>query len=122
MAVVGVDVRVQGARVDDERYRPTSRARISSMRSETSSRPLAPAPAALSLRRPPTPRYASSASLVSSETVFFLRSASCRSRASSSSLILTVVRFKICQHTSCSGERSYQFPPGAGGSDTFDGS
>lgn len=50
MAVVGVDVGVEGAGVDEEGYRVTSAARISSMRSEMSSRPLRPAPAARSLR------------------------------------------------------------------------
>jgi hypothetical protein len=34
--VVGVDVRIERTGVDDEGYRPTSRARISSIRSETS--------------------------------------------------------------------------------------
>lgn len=50
--VIGVDVGVQRSGVDDERgYRATSAARISSMRSETSLRPLCPAPAARSRRR-----------------------------------------------------------------------
>lgn len=50
--VVGVDVGVERPGVDDERgYRPTSEARISSMRSETSLLPLRPAAAAPSRRR-----------------------------------------------------------------------
>lgn len=50
--VVGVDVGVEGSSVDDEgRYRPTSDARISSIRSETSLLALRPAPAASSRRR-----------------------------------------------------------------------
>jgi hypothetical protein len=52
MGVVGVDVGVQRSRVDDDRgYRATSAARISSMRSDTSPRPLRPAAAAPSRRR-----------------------------------------------------------------------
>ena len=51
MSVVGVDVGVERARVDDDGgYRATSAARISSMRSETSLRPLRPAAAAPSRR------------------------------------------------------------------------
>ena len=46
MAVVGIDVGIQRSRVDEEGYRVTSAARISSIRSEMSSRPLRPAPAA----------------------------------------------------------------------------
>ena len=50
--VVGVDVGVERPCVDDERrYGPTSVARISSMRSETSLLPLRPLAAALSRRR-----------------------------------------------------------------------
>lgn len=56
MGVVGVDVGVQRPRVDEQRgYRSTSAARISSMRSETSLRPLRPAFAASSRRRPAPP-------------------------------------------------------------------
>lgn len=44
--VVGVDVGVERSGVDQDRYFATSAARISSMRSEMSSRPLRPAPAA----------------------------------------------------------------------------
>jgi hypothetical protein len=52
VSVVGVDVGVQRSGVDDERgYRATSAARISSMRSATSLRPLCPPPAAPSRRR-----------------------------------------------------------------------
>jgi hypothetical protein len=52
MGVVGVYVGVQRSGVYDDRgYRATSAARISSMRSETSLRPLCPAPAAPKRRR-----------------------------------------------------------------------
>jgi hypothetical protein len=52
MGVVGVDVGVERAGVDDDRgYGATSAARISSMRSETLLRPLRPTPPAPSLRR-----------------------------------------------------------------------
>jgi hypothetical protein len=52
VSVIGVDVGVERSGVDDERsYRATSAARISSMRSETSLRPLCPALAAPSRRR-----------------------------------------------------------------------
>ena len=98
--VVGVDVGVQGSRVDEQRYRFTSARRISSIRSEMSEWPLCPAPAARSLRFPlRSPRCASIASRVSSETVVSRRSASCRNRASRSSGSFTVVRFMVCQHT-----------------------
>lgn len=105
--VVRVEIRVEGAGVDYERDRaPPSAARISSMRSETSLRPLWTAPAADSLRlRPPTNR-ASRASRVISLIVDPRRRASCRSRASSSSGILTVVRFMICQHTQFAKSKS----------------
>jgi len=53
MAVVGIDVSVERSRVDEERYRRASLARISSIRTEMSSRPLAPAPAAPSFRLGP---------------------------------------------------------------------
>lgn len=54
--VVSVDVGVEGPGVDNNSdYRPTSVARISSMRSETSLLPLRPAPAAPSRRRPGGP-------------------------------------------------------------------
>ena len=46
IAVVRVDIGVQRAGVDQKNYGATSAARISSMRSEMSSRPLRPAPAA----------------------------------------------------------------------------
>ena len=46
IAVVGVDVGIQRSRIDENSYRPTSAARISSIRSEISSRPLRPTPAA----------------------------------------------------------------------------
>ncbi len=46
VAVVGVDVGIQWSSVDQDGYFTTSEARISSMRSEMSSRPLRPAPAA----------------------------------------------------------------------------
>jgi hypothetical protein len=53
MAVVGIDVSVERSRVDEERYRPASLAKISSIRTEMSSRPLAPAPAAANFRLGP---------------------------------------------------------------------
>jgi hypothetical protein len=52
MEVVGVDIGVEGAGIDDDGYRSTSAWRISSIRSEMSACPLRPAPAA-SRRRPP---------------------------------------------------------------------
>lgn len=52
VAVVHVDVGVQGPGVDEERYGRPSLRRISSIRSEMSDRPLAPAPAAINRRRP----------------------------------------------------------------------
>lgn len=56
MRVVGVDVSVERAGVDDNaRYRRTSAARISSMRSETSVKPLCPDFAAPRRRRSPEP-------------------------------------------------------------------
>jgi len=51
MAIVGVDIGVKRASIDYECDCETSLARISSMRSEMSERPLRPAPAAPSLRR-----------------------------------------------------------------------
>ena len=100
VAVVCVDVGVQGPDVDQERYCRTSARRISSIRSEMSDCPLAPAPAAISRRRPLwEPKCSSIASLVTSETVVARRSASWRRRASNSSGSLTVVLFTVCQHT-----------------------
>ena len=65
--VVGVDVRVERPGVDDQCDDCCSARKISSMRSETSLRPLRPAPAAPSLRRVLLlPRCASSASRVTS--------------------------------------------------------
>ena len=91
--VVGVDVRVQRAGLDDQCDAPTSLARISSIRSEMSCRPLDPAAAASNRRRVRgPPRCASMASRVSSDTVVPRRSASWRSRASRSSGSFTVVR------------------------------
>lgn len=52
VSIVGIDIGVERSGVDDERgYRATSAARISSMRSETSLRPLCPTPAAPNRRR-----------------------------------------------------------------------
>lgn len=53
MPIIRIDIRIERPRVDDEGYDAASVARISSMRSEMSSCPLRPAPAAASLRRPP---------------------------------------------------------------------
>ncbi len=56
VSVVAVDVGVERPGVDEQgRYRRTSAARISSIRSETSCCPLRPALAAPSRRRPPDP-------------------------------------------------------------------
>jgi hypothetical protein len=100
MGVVEIDVGVERTSVDDQSDAGTSAARISSIRSETSERPLLPAPAAKSRRLvPPPPRCASMAWRVNSETVVPRRSASCRSRASSSSGSFTEVRLMVCQHT-----------------------
>jgi hypothetical protein len=98
--VIGVDVGIEGARVDDEGYRDTSARRISSIRTEMSCEPLRPALAASSLRLPfAAPRWASTASRVRSEIVMPRRSASCRSLISRSSGSFTVVRRMVCQHT-----------------------
>jgi hypothetical protein len=99
VGVVGVDVGVEGASVEDQRDGAISEARISSIRSETSLWPLRPAAAALSCRRPPAPRCCSSAVRVTSAIVTPRRSASWRSRASRSSGSFTVVRRMGCQHT-----------------------
>ncbi len=100
VTVVGVDVGIERAGVDQKRYRLTSARRISSIRSEMSGVPLRPTPAAIKRRRPRgAPRCSSMASLVKSETVVARRSASWRSRASRSSGSFTVVRFMVCQHT-----------------------
>lgn len=98
--VVAIDVRVQRAGVDDQCDEPTSLARISSIRSEMSLRPLAPAPAASSRRFPCGAESSFSiAFLVSSDTGMPRRSASCRSRASRSSGSLTVVRCMYADRT-----------------------
>jgi len=98
--VVGVDVRVEWAGVDDQRDGVDSARMISSTRSEMSLRPLRPAAAALNLRRDPVvPRCASSAVRVISAMVVPRRCASWRRRASRSSESLTVVRCMGCQHT-----------------------
>jgi len=75
MPVIGVDVGEERPSVDEDCYFATSAASISSMRSEMSSRPLRPAPAARRRRARP-PRWSSMASRVSSETVIPRRSAS----------------------------------------------
>ncbi len=65
--VIGIEIRVERAGVDYERDRgPTSAARISSMRSEMSRRPLRTAPEADSLRRRSPTNRASRASRVTS--------------------------------------------------------
>ena len=71
VAVVAVDVGIEGAGVNEKRDQATSARRISSIRSDTSDSPLAPAPAARRRRRPFTvrPRCASMASRVNSDTV-----------------------------------------------------
>lgn len=93
MRIIGVDVRIERAGVDDQRDDADSARMISSTRSEMSLRPLRPAAAAPSRRRePPAPRCASSAVRVISAMVVPRRCASCRSRASRSSGSFTVVR------------------------------
>jgi hypothetical protein len=93
VSIVSIDVGVERSGVDDQRDEPNSAARISSIRSEISVRPLAPAPAARSRLRPVRPpRCASIASLVISEIVVPRRCASWRRRASRSSGNFTVVR------------------------------
>ncbi len=68
--VVAIDIGIQRAGIDDQSDDCTSLARISSMRSEMSSQPLAPAPPASSRRLPDlAPRKVSIASRVRSETV-----------------------------------------------------
>jgi hypothetical protein len=73
--IVLVDVSVEWARVDDQRDRPASLRRISSMRRAVSRRPLRPAFAAI-MRLRPAPRWDSMASLVTSDTVVPRRLAS----------------------------------------------
>jgi hypothetical protein len=109
VAIVGVDVGEQWARVDEEGYAPTSARRISSILSEMSSRPLCPAPVARKRRVPRfVPRYASIASRVSSETVVTRRPASCLSLASRSSGSFTVVRLMYASIFDVSDSRSQQ--------------
>jgi hypothetical protein len=94
--IVSVVGRVERSDVSDQRP-ASSDLRISSIRWETSLRPLRPA--APNLRLPPSTRCVSMACRVSSDTVMPRRSASWRSLASRSSGILTVVLFRVCQHT-----------------------
>ncbi len=102
--IVSIDVGIQRAGIDDYHslgasdLSPThSVERISSIRAETSARPLAPAPAAKSFRDPP--KCSSNACLVTAEMVTPRRAASVRRAASSDSGIFTEVRFMVCQHT-----------------------
>lgn len=99
IAIVLVDVCVQGAGVDNQRDRRASRRMISSIRRAVLRRPLRPAFAAIRRRRPRPPKCASMASRVTSAMVVPRRAASCRSLASVSLLSFTVVRFMVCQHT-----------------------
>lgn len=96
VSVVRVQVGVERTAVDNDGYDDTSSARICSIRSETSSRPLLPEAAPPKERLPP-PRCTSMASRVNSETVIPRRCASCRSRASIASGSLTVV---LCMYAS----------------------
>lgn len=73
--IVLIDVRVERTRIDEERYRRASRRRICSIFRAVSRRPLLPALAAISFRRPP-PRCDSIASRVTSEIVEPRRAAS----------------------------------------------
>lgn len=93
MSVLSVDVGVEGTSVEDQGDGVISVRRISSMRSETSLRPLLPAPAAPRRRRCPAPRCSSSAVRVTAAIVTPRCSASWRKRASRLSGSLTVVRF-----------------------------
>ena len=96
--VVTIDVGIERPCVDDQRDGRASLARISSIRSEMSLLPLAPAPAASNRRAPRwTPSRFSMASRVSADTVVPRRCASWRSRASSSSVSFTVV---LCMYAS----------------------
>lgn len=106
MSVVSVDVGIERPGVADQRDGESSEARISSIRSETSLRPLRPAPAAPRWRPLPEPRCCSRAARVTSAIVAPRRDASWRSRASSSSDSLMVVRLMGCQHTSVGGSDS----------------
>jgi hypothetical protein len=96
LGIISVVRRVQRSRVGDQ-WAANSDLRISSIRCETSLRPLRPA--APRRRLPPSTRWVSMAWRVSSDTVIPRLSASWRSLASSSSGSLTVVRFMVCQHT-----------------------
>lgn len=96
--VVGIDIGIEWTSIDEQTYRPASRRRISSIRSDTSVRPLRPAFAPPNRRPESSPRWTRMASRVSSEMVVPRLSASCRSRASTSSGSFTVVRFMVCQH------------------------
>ena len=70
VSVIAIDVGVQRAGVDDQCDELTSSIRISSIRSEMSARPLAPAPAPRSLRLPwGASSIVAIASRVSSDTV-----------------------------------------------------
>ena len=95
--IVSVVCRIERSGIGYQRS-ASSDLRISSIRWETSLRPLRPA--APNRRLPPSTRCVWMACRVSSDTVMPRRSASCRSLASRSSGSLTVVLFKVCQHTS----------------------
>lgn len=97
MSIIRIDVCIERASVNNQSDGATSLARISSMRSEISLRPLRPAAAAPSRRF--GLRWSSIASRVSSEIVMPRRFASWRSLASTSSGSLMVVLFMVCQHT-----------------------
>ncbi len=114
VSIVSIDVGEQRPGVDDQSDEPNSAARISSIRSEISVRPLAPAPAARSRLRPVRPpRCASIASLVSSEIVVPRRCASWRRRASRSSGSFTVVRIMYASIPDARRRRSLHNGPRA---------
>lgn len=100
MPIIGIDVGVQGPRIDEDGYRVISELRSSSIRSEMSLTPLLPAPAARSCLGVVILKYASKASRVTAAMGTPRISASRRRMLSRVSGSFTVVRFMVCQHTS----------------------
>lgn len=95
VAVIGIEGRIERPGINDQPDCRSSLRRSSSIRSDTSCSPLRQALPPANRRRDPPPRWRWIASRVSSETVRPLRAASWRSRASSSSGSLTVVRLMV---------------------------
>ncbi len=100
MQIIGIDVRVQRPRIDEDGYRAISDLRISSIRPEMSLAPLLPARAARSCLGVVILKYASKASRVTVAMGTPRISASRRRMLSRLSGSFTVVRFMVCQHTS----------------------